>query len=52
MDEMVARLNIEHFLALLRQGIDDSKRSMVAQLLSEEESKLAVIQHQGVKRAN
>ena len=41
MDKTIARLNIEHFRALLATKIDASKRQLVLQLLAEEEAKLA-----------
>lgn len=41
MDKTIARLNIEHFRALLATRVDASKRQLLLQLLTEEEAKLA-----------
>ena len=44
MDQMVARLNIEHFRHLLLvQETDETKRQMILRLLAEEEAKLAAM---------
>ncbi len=41
MDQTIARLNIEHYRALLAGTLDDSKRQTIVDLLAEEEAKLA-----------
>ncbi len=41
MDEIIARLNIEHFRKKLAEEVDEIKRRMLMQLLAEEEAKLA-----------
>jgi hypothetical protein len=41
MDRTVARLNIEHFHALLKKETDPPMRSTLRRLLEEEEAKLA-----------
>lgn len=44
MDELIARLNIEHFRQRLSEEKDDAKRRMVMKLLAEEKEKLRAIQ--------
>jgi len=41
MDEIIARLNIEHFRRKLAEEVDEVRRRMLMQLLAEEEAKLA-----------
>jgi hypothetical protein len=43
MDELVARLNIEHYQKKLAEELDDTKRKTVLRLLAEEEAKLAAL---------
>jgi len=42
MDKFVARLNIEHYRALLKTETDKTERERIARLLAEEEEKLRV----------
>ncbi len=41
MDATIARLNIAHFKDLLKKEMDPQRRQTIAQLLGEEEAKLA-----------
>ena len=43
MDELIARLNIEHYQKKLTEKIDDTKRKTILRLLAEEEAKLAAL---------
>ena len=45
-NEIVARLNIEHYRKLLANEADETKRHMIARLLAEEEAKLAGLENQ------
>jgi hypothetical protein len=40
MDELVARLNIEHSRKLLANEVDETRRQNLLRLLAEEEAKL------------
>ena len=42
MDKFVARLNIEHYRALLKTETDKAKRERIARLLADEEENLRV----------
>jgi hypothetical protein len=44
MDQFIARLNIEHFRALLIKETDEAKRKTILRLLHEEEEKLATLE--------
>jgi len=52
MDEMIARLNIEHFRKLLREPMDETTRATILQLLAEEEEKLAILEARKKGRAS
>ena len=39
----IARLNIEHYRKLLLTELDEAKRQRIAELLSEQEAKLAAL---------
>lgn len=41
MDELIARLNIDHYQKKLAEELDDTKRRTILRLLAEEEAKLA-----------
>ncbi len=43
MDEMIARLNIQHFRGLLATKLDKPKREIILKLLVEEERKLQIL---------
>ncbi len=50
MDELIARLNIEHFRKLLATELDETKRKTVLQLLAEEETKLEAARRNASER--
>ncbi len=50
MDELIARLNIEHFRKLLATELDETKRKTVLQLLAEEETKLKAARRNASER--
>ena len=50
MDKDVARLNIEHYRALLGKEVDATKRRTIIRLLAEEESILAELERQTAKQ--
>jgi hypothetical protein len=43
MDRTIARLNIDHYRQMLRDEMDETKRSTIVRLLAEEEAKLAAL---------
>jgi hypothetical protein len=43
MDELIARLNIEHYRKQLADETDEAKRETIVRLLAEEEAKLAAL---------
>jgi hypothetical protein len=49
-DKTVARLNIEHYLKLLANEVDEARRQQIARLLAEEEAKLARFEHTDKRR--
>jgi hypothetical protein len=44
MDEMIARLNIEHFQRKLAEATDPAKRGAILRLLADENARLAAIE--------
>jgi hypothetical protein len=50
MDRTVTRLNIDHFLVLLKKETDPSMRLTLLRLLREEEEKLAKFKAQAEKK--
>ncbi len=50
MDELIARLNIEHFRKLLATELDETKRKTVLQLHAEEETKLEAARRNASER--
>ena len=49
-DKVVARLNIEHYRALLANEVDATKRRTIIHLLAEEEAKLAALENRSDKQ--
>ena len=50
MDEIIARMNIEHFRKELARETEDARRDTLSRLLAEEEAKLEAWQVSGKRR--
>ncbi|MEJ2376064.1 MAG: hypothetical protein P8Y53_13385 [Pseudolabrys sp.] len=52
MDKLVARLNIDHYRALLANEADETRRQSLLRLLAEEEAKLWELERSPKYRAS